>query len=302
MRTLIAHNPQSGFGSSAVFEFERQLVTGGDECVLRALALDQPAADVLTDAEDFDVVVLSGGDGTVAAGLYALANRDVPTCVFPTGTANLLFNSIGNAQEPAAIAHACREGVTARCDLGEITWTDLGGAEHTRGYSIMAGTGFDAQLMALAASEKGRLGQAAYFTAAAGVRPEVARFVVTCDGEVSEAEAIGCIVANTARIQGDLDIVPNCRMDDGLLDVFALTVPDAPSLLPTLITAALNPAGNRPDLATWQGRGVRVESDVPLPLELDGEPIYGMTRCFEARVMDGASLLVVDANSSYFPS
>ena len=40
--------------------------------------------------------------------LHALAGRDVPTCVFPSGTANLLAANIGNAPEPSALARACR--------------------------------------------------------------------------------------------------------------------------------------------------------------------------------------------------
>ena len=64
MRCLIVHNLRSGFGSTAIFEFERALVFSGDEVVLRTLGEDERAADAVRDAEDFDLVVLSGGDGT----------------------------------------------------------------------------------------------------------------------------------------------------------------------------------------------------------------------------------------------
>ena len=39
MRSVIIHNPMSGFGSDAIFEFERALVHAGDECTFRALSL-----------------------------------------------------------------------------------------------------------------------------------------------------------------------------------------------------------------------------------------------------------------------
>ena len=148
MRCLIAHNPRSGFGSDAVFAFERELVHAGDECVLRVLGEECDNEQVLADAESFDVVVVSGGDGTVSNLLYTLRNRDVDVCVFPSGTANLLFANIGNSPEPAALARACRWANTAACDLGEASWI-ADGASHTRGFSIMAGTGFDAELMTL---------------------------------------------------------------------------------------------------------------------------------------------------------
>ncbi|MCI6844563.1 MAG: diacylglycerol kinase, partial [Coriobacteriaceae bacterium] len=99
MRSVIIHNPLSGFGSDAIFEFERALVHAGDECTFRALAPDFAPRDVIGDVDDVDVCVLSGGDGSVAGLLYALRNRAVPICVFPSGTANLLFANIGNAPE-----------------------------------------------------------------------------------------------------------------------------------------------------------------------------------------------------------
>ena len=147
MRTLIIHNPKSGFGSDAVFQFERALVRAGDECVLRVLEEGFEASETCRDANRFDVVVASGGDGTVAALLHALAGTDVPVCVFPSGTATLLAANIGNAPEPSALARACRKGKTATVDLGEISWEDERGVRGTRGFALMSGTGFDAQLM-----------------------------------------------------------------------------------------------------------------------------------------------------------
>lgn len=81
-------------------------------------------------AESFDVVVVSGGDGTVSNLLYTLRNRDVDVCVFPSGTANLLFANIGNSPEPAALARACRWANTAACDLGEASWIADGTIPH----------------------------------------------------------------------------------------------------------------------------------------------------------------------------
>lgn len=83
MRTLIIHNPASGFGSDAIYEFQRALLCEGDECVIRVIRVDQPSAPLVADAESFDLVVISGGDGTVAGVLYLLRNRGVRTCVFP---------------------------------------------------------------------------------------------------------------------------------------------------------------------------------------------------------------------------
>ena len=52
MRCLIVHNLRSGFGSKAIFDFERALIFAGDEIVLHALGDDESATDALRDAAD----------------------------------------------------------------------------------------------------------------------------------------------------------------------------------------------------------------------------------------------------------
>ena len=64
MRVLIIHNTASGFGSDAIFQFERHLLREGDECVMRILKKDTPdlGKRLLKDVEKFDLVAISGGD------------------------------------------------------------------------------------------------------------------------------------------------------------------------------------------------------------------------------------------------
>ena len=303
MRTLVIHNPSSGFGSDAVFQFERALLQQGDECVTRALSDDFDADEVCSDAEDFDCVVLSGGDGTTSSLLRSLADRNVRTCVFPSGTANLLCANIGNAPEPAALARACRIGKTTRLDLGEIAWEDGAGERRTRGFAIMSGTGFDAQIMRAALPNKATMGQAAYFAAArANPRPTVSHFTITIDGETHERSGITCLVANNAMIQGDIEIVPDCRMDDGELDVIVVETSDVAHLLKPLAFGLMDRSGRamgRPHVESFRGTRIHVSSSEPVPLEIDGEVISEAVSEYEAWVLPGAARIVVDPMSPY---
>ncbi len=303
MRTLVIHNPRSGFGSDAVFQFERALLRPGDECVMRQLDDDFDARQACAGAGDFDTVVLSGGDGTISSLLYELRELDVPVCAFPSGTANLLCANLGNAPEPAALARACRIGKTARLDLGEISWTSDAGAARTRGFALMSGTGFDAQLMQAALPNKAIMGQAAYFAAAlSNPRPTVSHFSITVDGTTHERDGITCLVANTAMIQGDIQIVPDCRMDDGLLDVIVVETSDAAQLLKPLAFGLLDHSGHavgRPHIESFKGREIRIESSVPVPLEVDGDVAPGLVTSYAVRVLPRAARLIVDPMSPY---
>lgn len=306
MRCLIVHNPRSGFGSDAIYAFERELVRSGDECVLRALADDDDCGRALEDAESFDVVVLSGGDGTVSNLLYFLKHKNVRTCVFPSGTANLLFSNIGNSPEPAALARACRWADTASCDLGEANWTDDAAESHTRGFSIMAGTGFDAELMRAAAPNKKSMGEVAYFMAAlSDPMPKVIHYTIDIDGTTVERDGIACLVANNAMIQLDMEVVPGCTMDDGLIDVIVLEATVTAQLIRPLISGIIDRKGERgarPKLETFRGKNVKITASEPIPMQIDGEVIEGAVTSWQASVIPGANELIVDALSRYQPA
>ena len=304
MRTLIVHNLNSGFGSSDLFEFARALIEREDEVVIRAMPEVGGARECLADAEQFDLVVLSGGDGTVANLLYELRGRDILTCVFPSGTANLFFENLGSAPEPTAIAKACREGYYVRTDFGKISWRDTEGNPGSRGFGLMAGSGFDAMLMRAAIPNKQTMGEAAYFTAAlSNTHPDVQHFTITVDGETFERDGIACLVANNAKMQADIQIVPDCSMSDGRIDVIVLETADAVQLLVPIITGLFDKkakGGSRPYIEHFSGAEVEVKSESPIPMQVDGDVIPGTVMGYRANVIPRCNKLVVDKASPYF--
>lgn len=304
MKTLIVHNSLSGFGLDAIYEFERLLLQSGDECTIRLIGAGVEPRDALSDAESFDLVVASGGDGTVANVLYALRYRGVPTCVFPSGTANLLFNAIGNAFEPAAIVEACRAGALVATDLAEMRWVDDEGREHQRGFSMMAGLGFDANIMRTAADLKEAYGEAAYFVAAtSNLEPPIVDYEITIDGSTVERSGVSCIVGNNTTITAGIQLVPESRMNDGLIECLVLENERTTQLVSPLLAGLFDPTGEtlgRPFVESFRGREIEVRASMRLPLEFDGELVSGTTDCYEVRVLEGANLLVVDPHSPYY--
>lgn len=303
MRTLIIHNPKSGFGSDAVFEFERALLGPGDRCTFLMTDEGFSASELISDVADYDLVVISGGDGTVTSLLYALEGTQTPVCVFPSGTANLFFSNLGNAPEPAALARACRSGETAAVDLGEISWLGERDERLKRGFALMAGTGFDAQIMAAATPNKAIMGEAAYFAAAiANPRPEVIHYVIDVDGERHERDGITCLVADNAMIQGDIEIVPDSRMDDGEIEVIVIETSDAVQVLHPLLLGLVDKTGKslgRPHVECFRGQEVSVRTSKVIPLEVDGESCSPSVSGYDARVIPGAVNVIVDSMSRY---
>ena len=114
--------------------------------------------------------------------------------------------------------------------------------------------------MEAALPKKAAMGQAAYFAAAfANPRPTVEEFTIIVDGQEYHRRGISCMVADNAMMQGDIQIVPDCRMDDGLLDVIVIETQDAAQVLRPLFFGIVDKTGKspsigRPRLEAFRGR------------------------------------------------
>lgn len=302
MRCLIIHNVASGTRSDEIFAFTHALAEAGDEVIMRFIGPGMEPEDATADATTFDRVVVSGGDGTVSSVLDCLRDTGVPTLVFPSGTANLFFNNIGNAPEPAALAAACRAGRTVKVDMGELFWQDESGAVARHGFIIIAGSGFDATIMGKAAPQKREIGEVAYFLSALSTpEPQVAHFTIEHDGQVEELDGISCMVANTSVIQNGINLFPACRMDDGVIDIVVIDPVGLVELLPTALAAVIDPAGKdlgRPQFKMFQTREVKITCTPSLNMQFDGEVIPNNTGVFGARVLPRCLDIIVDEFSN----
>src|SRR5262245_24574460 len=93
MRIVLVHNPGAG-GNAHDREHLAQLLTADGHVVEHFSPLDEWLPAVTRRA---DLWAVAGGDGTVAAVAKALAGRNVPIAVFPTGTANNIATALGIA-------------------------------------------------------------------------------------------------------------------------------------------------------------------------------------------------------------
>lgn len=300
MRTLIIHNPASGTQSDDIFAFQRALMEPGDEVVMRTTSVEREASSLLEDAAQFDAVVASGGDGTVADIAYALHTVDVPVLVFPSGTANLLANNIGNASEPASLANTLRTGKRVDIDMCEFTYVDSHGVKQKRGFLSMAGAGYDASLMQGSAGLKQFFGQFSYYLAALGILdPGVSHLSLLLDGRAVEADGICVLIGNWGIVNQTLQIVPGSTPLDGLLDVAVITAKRGVDLIPTVIGSFL-PHAEENGLANvelYRARTVEVTCDPAFPVQYDGEVVVGGSTPISASVIPGGLHTIVDSFS-----
>lgn len=298
MRTLIIHNPASGHHGEDIFSFMRSALSASDEIVVRATSEELDAQGLVSDAASFDAVVASGGDGTVARVAYAVRDTGVPVLVFPSGTANLLANNIGNAGEPAALAKTLRSGKRVRLDMGELTYRDADGTEHARGFLTMAGAGFDADIMRGSQPLKQTFGQFSYYLAALGsASSPCSHLTMELDGRHVEADGI-CVLAGVwGAVNAGIEIIPGSNPQDGLIDLVIVKAARPVQLLPVMLGAVFGQGIDESCVEVHRVREATISCDPPLPMQFDGEVIEGATTPFTVRAIPGGLTTFVDALS-----
>jgi diacylglycerol kinase family enzyme len=171
------------------------------------------------DASRYGVIAVAGGDGTINEAVNGLASRcdAAPALgIVPLGTANVLAHELGLGSSATAIARTITGGRELLVQPGRAT----NGSAAARCFSLMAGAGFDAKVVAgVSVPFKRRWGRAAYvwrsLIEAHRYRP--VRYGVEIDGRHYEAASV--IVTRSRHYAGPYVVAPDAALGKPLLHV-----------------------------------------------------------------------------------
>jgi YegS/Rv2252/BmrU family lipid kinase len=211
-----------------------------------------------------DHVLVWGGDGTCQRCVDVLAGRDATMSILPAGTANLLATNLGIPGDLEQAVEVALHGEHRRIDVARLDG---------EGFAVMAGAGFDAQMIADADGRlKDRLGRAAYvLTGARNLRIRPFEATVVVDGERFYTGPASCIlIGNVGKLFAGVAAFAGAEPDDGLLEVGVVTADGAVQWLRTLARAALGDASKSPFAHATKGRDIRLKFDRKVRYELDG--------------------------------
>ena len=170
-------------------------------------------------AEQVDLVIGAGGDGTIRYVADVLAHTGIPLGLVPAGTGNLLARNLDLPLEEADAIEVALSGQARQIDLVKITVDDRA-PEH---FAVMAGIGVDAMIMDETDEDlKDKVGSAAYFIAAAKALGRLpVRMTVQLDtSRPVRRHAMLCVIGNVGTLRGNLTLIPGASPDDGLLDLY----------------------------------------------------------------------------------
>ena len=230
--------------------------------------------------EGVELVFAWGGDGTVRRCIDVLSGSKVSLAVLPAGTANLFATNLGIPRDiEKAVAIGLR-GERRRLDVGRF------GKER---FAVMAGAGFDAAMIRDADDLKERVGRAAYlWSGSRNLRGEGFGAEIEVDGsDWYDGKATCILLGNLGEVFGGVEVFPDARPDDGMLELGIVTAEGLLQWTRTLGRTALGDPNRSPFVRTTQAKSVKVELDRKVLYELDGGD-RSKVRSFKVKVEAGA--------------
>ena len=222
-----------------------------------------------------EIIIASGGDGTVSAVAEASIDKDVILGIIARGTANAFANALGI---PVTIEAACETilaGTTKKVDAALC---------NDKPMILLAGVGFEADTVEDADREaKDRLGILAYVLSGLKQLKEFTQFTaeIETSKKIINVKTSAITIANAAPAssvlaQGTAGVI----FDDGLLDITILSPQNAAGAIATSIqllqSAANDETVERQGVGYLRSEWVKVTTEPPQKVVLDGE-IIGTT-------------------------
>lgn len=245
-------------------------------------------------------VVVVGGDGTtseVVTGLLAAElGGEAEIGLLPFGTGGDLPRTLGIPRDPRRAAALLAEGKVRRLDAGRVRLEGRAGRPATYYFLNVTSLGLGGLVCELVNTSPKVLGGTASFLI--GSLRAIARWksppvTLRLDGEALHEGPLALAAAANGRFfGGGMQVAPQARPDDGLLDVVVI------SGLPRLQLAAKLPLIYRgahvgqPGARLLRGRRLEAESaaDTAVWVEVDGEPLGTLPA--EIEILPGAIAFV----------
>jgi diacylglycerol kinase (ATP) len=311
VKALIIYNPSAGnrFVRGELRQATEFITSAGWEVV--ATRRTRGRSDATTyareaAAEGYDVVLVAGGDGTIAETIDGLVGTETALAILPSGTGNVMARQLNlpipSALQTGALLQAARlnlKGQVRSVDVGRMSFP--AGNVPERHFICWAGVGFDAEFNQQFNRDRafkrrmgpGAMAVAMYFTlrdfAGTGA-------VVRVDGQIVSRRLL-MLSASNIQIYGIVfKMAPEALLDDGLLDIICFQGSHPVRMIGHLGEMLFKQHVHDPRVDIFQARRVEVTTARPLPVHVDGDCI-GETPIVIDVVPRGLKLVVPDSAS-----
>ncbi len=225
-------------------------------------------------ASGIGLVLVGGGDGTVNEVINGLAGVSRPPAlgVLPRGTANVLARELGLPLSPGAAAATLVRARQREVHLGLV---------NGRRFVMMAGVGFDAQVVASVTPEaKQRFGRLAYAAATADLwaKGRSSRYRLQTGDTAIEVGSV--IVAKGRHYAGGFVACPTADLTRPELSLCLLSSSTRPQVLATALALGIGRIGWAPGVRHLATPMLHVDGPADEPVQADGDIVGTLPATF----------------------
>lgn len=295
MKALIIINPKAGRTTEyqTVNNLRKALKRRGCESrILMTAPFGKTELLVSACAEQYDLILCAGGDGTLNEIINGLGDikSPPPIAYIPSGTTNDFARSIGLSGGYREAVGAVFTGKRQRLDVG-----DVNGRRFI--YSATFGA-FVPSAYLTPQNKKNRLGRLAYLIECIRELPTIRPYHMTVTDDIGftlEGDFVFGAVSNATSIGGFLHYDHGeVDFSDGMHEVLLIRYPKSLSELSTVIRALIAGDYNADSIELFRSSGLRfVSGDMP-DWALDGERFSSRNEMVFTNITDAVDICIPD--------
>ena len=293
-KLLFVFNPFSGKAQikNHLFEIVDIMVKAGyDVTIYPTQRANDAKTKVEKEAMGYDLIVCSGGDGTLDETVAGLMNsgKRIPLGYIPAGSTNDFATSLGIPKDMVQAANVAVNGQPFSCDVGCFNGNN---------FVYVAAFGLFTEVSYKTSQEwKNVLGHAAYILEGIKSLHEIPAFrmQVECNNCCFQDEFIYGMITNSTSVGGFKGMTgKDVELDDGIFEVTLIKKPRNPMELNEIIASLVNLVDDTDMIYSFKTKNVKFTAKKEIPWTLDGEYGGSYTEAVIENVQNGITIMLKD--------
>lgn len=274
-KALLVYNPKSGNSNLILNNFDlitTKLLKKGIILTLYSISRDYDRLIEILKNEKYDIVILSGGDGTLSRCLTDMYNENIEfpeIAIFPTGTSNDLAKSLNLGEKIEDWINNILNKKSKFVDFGLINGNKIFLSSYAGGLFTKVSYATDKGL-------KKTFGKTAYYITGIDELKNIKKFDLKMridDNEEISEKAILYMILNGKNVGGFDELLQNVNVDDGIMDILIVKNIENPLEISKILFDLFNgQLVNNENVRTLQAKKCVIEEvSEEIGVSIDGE-------------------------------
>lgn len=274
-KALLVYNPKSGNSNLILNNFDlitTKLLKKGIILTLYSISRNYDRLIEILKNEKYDIVILSGGDGTLSRCLTDMYNENIEfpeIAIFPTGTSNDLAKSLNLGEKIEDWINNILNKKSKFVDFGLINGNKIFLSSYAGGLFTKVSYATDKGL-------KKTFGKTAYYITGLDELKNIKKFDLKMridDNEEISEKAILYIILNGKNVGGFDELLQNANVDDGIMDILIVKNIENPLEISKILFDLFNgQLVNNENVRTLQAKKCVIEEvSEEIGVSIDGE-------------------------------